>query len=84
MGFKILNFNIFRGFQKNDFFGGMKILWILFWDHHNIELYLGVIPMHIRVFLKVKVQNGVYFLGLQKFQIFFWVLDILDILLCEW
>ena len=30
-GFKILNFNIFGGFQKNEFFwGGMKILWI-FW-----------------------------------------------------
>ena len=33
-GFKILNFNIFWGFQKNDFFffggGGNKILWIFF------------------------------------------------------
>ena len=32
-------------------------------------------------FLKVKVQNGGYFLGLLKFQIFFWgVLEILDII----
>ena len=29
-GFKILNFNIFWGFQKIDIFGGMKILWIFF------------------------------------------------------
>ena len=29
-GFKILNFNIFWGFQKNKFFLGMKILWIFF------------------------------------------------------
>ena len=30
--------------------------------HHNIGLYLGVISMHFRVFFKVKVQNGEYFL----------------------
>ena len=30
LGFKILNFNIFGGFQRNDYFGGMKILWIFF------------------------------------------------------
>ena len=31
-GFKVLGFNIFGGFQKNEyFFGGIKILWILFW-----------------------------------------------------
>ena len=32
LGFKILNFNIFWGFQKNVYFlKGMKILWIFFW-----------------------------------------------------
>ena len=42
---------------------GMKILWI-FLGHHKIGLYLGgVISMHFRVFLKVKVQKGVYFSG---------------------
>ena len=35
--------------------------------------------MHFRVFFKVKVQNGGYFLGLLKFQIFFGVLEIPDI-----
>ena len=28
LGFKILNFNIFGGVQKNEYFCGMKILWI--------------------------------------------------------
>ena len=38
-GFKILNFNIFWGFEKNEyFFGGMKILWIFFGGHHKIGL----------------------------------------------
>ena len=34
---------------------------------------------HFRSFLKIKVQNRVYLLGLLKFQIFFGVLEILDI-----
>ena len=42
-------------------FWGMKILWILFLDHHKIGLYLGAISMHLGSFLKVKVQNGGYF-----------------------
>ena len=29
-GVKIKNFNIYEVFRKNDFFGGMKILWIFF------------------------------------------------------
>ena len=29
-GVQNLNFNIFVGFQKNEYFGGMQILWI-FW-----------------------------------------------------
>ena len=38
-GFKILNFNIFWGFQRNEYFlGGMKIFWIFFWGHHKIGL----------------------------------------------
>ena len=45
-----------------DFLGG----------HHKFGLYkLGVIPMHSRSFLKVKVQNGGYFFGFLKFYIFF-------------
>ena len=52
LGFKILNFNIFWGFQKKkkNIFLGMKILWIFFGGHHKIGLYLGVISMHYMVF----------------------------------
>ena len=35
--------------------------------------------MHLGSFLKVKVQNGRYFLGLLKFQLFFGLLEISDI-----
>ena len=65
-GIKILNFNIFWGFQKK-----MNIFWVLNFceylgqggggGHHNIGLYLGAISMHFRVFFKVNVQNGEYF-----------------------
>ena len=36
MGFKILNFNILGGFQKNEYFWGMKIMWISLGSHHEI------------------------------------------------
>ena len=52
-------------------FWGIKILWIFFWGHYKIGLYLGVISMHFRVVFKVIVQNGDIFLGLLKFLIFF-------------
>ena len=39
LGFKILNFNIFGGFQKINLSLGMKILWIFFRGHHKIGLY---------------------------------------------
>ena len=42
----------------------------IFWGHHKIGLYLGVISKHLGSFLKVKVHNGGYFWGLLKFQIF--------------
>ena len=48
-GFKILNFNVFGGFWK------MNIFWYedfvdMFWGHHKIDLYLGVISVNLRVF----------------------------------
>ena len=44
-------FQYFLGvFRKINIFGGMKILWIFFWGHHKIRLYLVVICMHFRVF----------------------------------
>ena len=44
-------------------FLGMKILWIIFWGHHKIGLYLGAISTNLGSFLKIKVQNGGYVLG---------------------
>ena len=49
-GFKILNFNIFGGFQKNEYFWGYENLWIYFWGHPKIGLALGSISMNFRVF----------------------------------
>ena len=43
-------FQYLLGFQKNEYFWGMKILWIFFGGHHKIGLYLRVISMHLRVF----------------------------------
>ena len=48
----------------------MKILWIFFGGHHKIGLYLGVISMHFRSFLKVKVQNGGIFAVAKNSSIF--------------
>ena len=53
----------------------MKILWIFFWGHHKIGLYLEVISIH----LNGKVQNGGYFLGCLNFKYLFGVLEILNI-----
>ena len=52
----------------------MKILWIFFG-----VIIKGSFLYILGPFLKVKVQNGGYFWGLLKFQIFFGVLEILDI-----
>ena len=43
-------FQYFGGFSEKKIFWGMKILWIFFWGHHKIGLYLGVISMHFWVF----------------------------------
>ena len=47
--FKIVNINIFGGFQKSNFFGGYEDFVDVFCGHHKIGLYLGVISMHFRV-----------------------------------
>ena len=74
-GVQNFEFQYFWGFQKNEYFLGvrMKILWIFFLGHHKFGLYLGVISMHFRV----KVKKGGFFFfwgggGVLKFQIFLW------------
>ena len=49
--------------------------------HHKIGLYLVVISMPIRSFLKINVQNPGNFLGCQNFKYFFGVLETPDIFL---
>ena len=46
LGFKIFNLTILGVFRKMNMFG----VWIFFWGHHKIGLYLGVISMYFRVF----------------------------------
>ena len=56
----------------------------IFGSRHKIGLYLGVISMHFRVFSYVKVQNGGYFFGLLKFQIFLGCLKSLFVFFFWW
>ena len=61
--FKILNFNIFGGFQKNEYFWGVwRLCGYFFGSSHNWAS-LRVISMQFRVFFKVKVQNWDIFWG---------------------
>ena len=41
---------IFFFFQKNEYFLGYEVFVDIFWGHHKIGLYLGVISMHFMVF----------------------------------
>ena len=62
-GVKILNFDIFVGFQKNDILLGMKILWIFFGVITKLDYIKGSFLCILGSFLKVNVQNGGYYLG---------------------
>ena len=50
----------------------------IFWGYHKIGLYLEVISLHFRIFSGQSTEWWT-FLGLLKFQIFIWVLEIHDI-----
>ena len=71
LGFKILNFSIFWGFQKNIYFLGHENFVDIFCGLHKIGLYLLVISMHFRVFFKGQGTEWGIFFGLLKFQLFF-------------
>ena len=64
--------SIFLGVSEKKM-GGMKILWMFFWGHHKIGLYLRVILMHFKsLFLRSRYRMRIFFfLGLLKSQIFF-------------
>ena len=55
IGFKILNFNIFWGFPKNEYFWGYEDLWIFLEGHHKtgLHVYLGVVSMHFRAMYRM-------------------------------
>ena len=69
------------GFQKYQYFfwgGGYEDFVDILGGHDKVGLVLGVFLCILGSFLKVNVQNEIIF-AWQKFQIFFVVLDILDI-----
>ena len=66
-----MNFNIFWGFQKNEYFGWYEGFVDKFGgssQNWTIRIYGSFICL-LGYFLKVNVQNGGYFWGLLKFQI---------------
>ena len=80
LGFKILNFNIFWGLEKTEYYWGYEDFVDIFGGYEDFVDTFGVITKLDYIyrsficilgsFLKAKVQNGGFFLGLLKFQIF--------------
>ena len=66
------------GFRKMICFGYEDFVDI-FWVITKLDYIKGSFLCILGSFLKVKVQNGGYFRGMLKFQIFFGVLEIPDI-----
>ena len=60
---KILNFIILGGFQKTNYFWGMKILWIFFGVITKLDYIYRSFLCILGSFLKAKVQNGGYWGG---------------------
>ena len=58
MGSKFRISVVFFGFQKNEYFLGMKILWVILGGHHKIRLYFGVVFMHFWSFLRSRYRMG--------------------------
>ena len=56
------NFNIFLGFQINEYFSGMKMLWIFLRGHHKLDK-LGGISMYFWVSSKGSGTEFGIFLG---------------------
>ena len=62
-GFKILNFIIFWGFEKNEYFWGYEDFVDNVLGSSQNWASLRVVSMRLRVLFKVKVQNRDIFLG---------------------
>ena len=65
-------FQYFWGFQKNKYFLGYEDVVDIFWGHHKIRLYLGVISMHFMVFSSVHGTECGIFFGVVKISNIFW------------
>ena len=76
--FKILNLTIFGGFQKKEYFLVYEDFVDIFRGHHKIGLYLGVISMYFRVFLRSRYRMGDIFWA-AKISNIFEVLEIPDL-----
>ena len=79
--FKILNFNIFWGFEKNEYFWGYEDFVDIFLGHHKIGLVWGSFLCILGSFLRSRYRIGIFFgvakisnifLGCLKFLILFW------------
>ena len=81
LGFKILNFDIFGGFQKNSYFWGYEDFVNIFWgSSQNCTILRGHFFVFYALCLKSRYRMGVFFgvaknsntfLGCLKFLIFF-------------
>ena len=81
MGFKILNFNISLGFQKNEKkFGYEDFVDIFLGSSQNWTIFKGHFYVFKGIFLRSRYRmGGGHCFWLQKFQQFFGVLEIPDI-----
>ena len=79
---QILNFNMFGGFQKNEYFWGYEDFVDIFWGSSQNCASLRVISMQFRIFFRSRYRIGIFFwvakisnifLGYLIFQIFFGV-----------
>ena len=76
LGFKILNFNFFFGFQKNNIFGGYDDFVDIFWgSSQNRTIFRGHFYAFQGLFLRSMYRMGDIFWGLLKSKIFFGVID---------
>ena len=77
-GFKVLNFNILGGFQKNEYVLGFENFVDIFWgSSQNWTKFRGHFYAFYGLFLWPRYRMGDIFGGLLKFQIFFGCLKFL-------
>ena len=58
LGFKILNLTIFGVFPKNEYFWGMKVLWIFFWVITKLNYIYGSFLCILGSFFRARYRMG--------------------------